>query len=88
MARVPRYLHLPPQILWFDTEDLAAIAGCYLAWLMFSSWVILPFAVLVPFFFIRTKQRRPRGFLRHKLYSLGFASLKGYPPAHVRSFRE
>ena len=28
-ARVPRYLHLPMQILWFDMEDIAVILASY-----------------------------------------------------------
>lgn len=36
-ARVPRYLHLPMQILWFDLEDIAVILACYAGWLVVDS---------------------------------------------------
>jgi len=88
MARVPRYLHLPLQVLWFDTEDIAVILVCYVMWMVVSSWLIVPFVVLAPFLFMKIKATRPRGFLRHKLYRAGFSQLRGYPPPHARRFRE
>jgi hypothetical protein len=87
-VRLPRYLHLPVQLLWFDMEDLAVLGVCYLMWLLFSSWLVAPLIVVGPWLFMRIKARRPRGFLRHQLYQYGFARLAGYPPPLTGRFEE
>lgn len=87
-ARVPRYLHLPVQVLWFDMEDIGLILVMYTLYLVLDSMYVLPFVVLVPYLFRSVKQSKPRGWLRHVLYRYGFVSLKGYPPPATRSYRE
>jgi hypothetical protein len=46
-VRVPQYLHLPLQILWFDTEEVSVIIVSYLIGLLFGglAWLLL---VLLP----------------------------------------
>ena len=85
---VPRYLHLPVQILWFDKEDVAVIMVSYVFWMILSSWYVLPIVVLLPWYFKHLKATKPRGFLRHVLYQYGFASLKGYPSPMTERFEE
>lgn len=87
-VRVPRYLHKPIQILWFDVEDIALIVVMYVLWLVIDRWWILPAVVLVPYWFRELKLRKPRGYLRHLLYQFGFERLRGYPPPASREFRE
>lgn len=87
-ARVPRYLHLPVQILWFDMEDISIILVCYVFWMITDSWYVLPLVVLVPYLFKKVKQSKPRGFLRHMLYVYGFQKLEGYPSPQTRKFHE
>lgn len=87
-VRVPRYLHLPVQILWFDMEDIAILMCCYVLWMVLSSWYVLPLVIIGPYSFMKLKATKPRGFMRHILYQYGFAKLKGYPPAMAERFEE
>lgn len=76
--RVPQYLHLPIQVLWFDANEIALIVMFYLAAMMFGGvfWIALFFgpAVLIPI-----KRRQARGFFSHLMLAFGFKKLKGYP---------
>jgi hypothetical protein len=47
---------------------------------------LLPSVVLVPWWFRDFRLRKPRGYLRHVLYQLGFERLRGYPPPSIRRF--
>ena len=87
-ARVPRYLHLPVQILWFDMEDIGLILVTYVAWLLVDVMWLLPMVVLVPWLFRTMKAEKPRGVLRHLLYSYGFQKLDMYPSPHTREYEE
>jgi hypothetical protein len=87
-ARVPRYLHLPVQFLWFDLEEVGLIIVCYMLAMIVDSWYAAPFVVLVPWFFKKVKANKPRGFLRHALYAYGFQHMRGYPSPLIRSFYE
>lgn len=87
-ARVPRYLHLPLQILWFDMEDIGVILACYAGWLVVDSWWMLTFVVLGPWLFKTIKADKPRGFVQHTLVRYGFQKLHAYPPASVEHFWE
>lgn len=87
-ARVPRYLHLPVQILWFDLEDIGVIMASYAIWLVLDSWAALPLVVLVPWLFKSIKADRPRGFLRHLGYTYGIHKLRHYPAPDVEIFCE
>lgn len=87
-ARVPRYLHLPMQVLWFDMEDIAVIIVSYVVWLLLDSFMLFPMVVLVPWLFKSAKADKPRGYLRHLLYAYGFQKLEGYPSPHTREFDE
>jgi hypothetical protein len=86
-VRVPQYLHLPLQILWFDTEEVSVIIVSYLIGLLFGglSWLLL---VLLPCLYIWIKRQQPRGYLVHTLHRLGFAKLTGYPGPQAREFYE
>lgn len=87
-ARVPRYLHLPVQILWFDMEDVGVAGASYALWLALDSWLALPIVVLVPLLFMKVKAGKPRGFLRHLLYRYGFTKMDLYPPPNVTAYHE
>ena len=86
-VRVPQYLHLPIQFLWFDSEEISAILFFYIFGVLFGGWAWL-LVVAGPFFFIQVKRKKPRGFLLHLLYSLGFSTLRGYPGPHATKFYE
>jgi type IV conjugative transfer system protein TraL len=87
-ARVPRYLHLPVQILWFDMEDIGVILASYAIWMVMDSWWLLPIVVLVPWMFKTMKADKPRGFLRHLLYAYGLQKLERYPGPQTMHFDE
>jgi len=86
-VRVPQYMHLPLQFLWFDTEELSVIVCCYIFGVVFGGYA-WGFVVLGPFAYIQVKRRKPRGFLMHQLYRSGFATLKGYPGPQAFRFHE
>lgn len=86
-VRVPQYLHLSMQLLWFDTEELASIFFFYIFAVLFGGWAWL-LLIVGPFIFIQIKRCKPRGYLLHFLYSIGFIKLKGYPGPHATKFHE
>jgi len=87
-VRIPRYLHLPLQILWFDMEEIGVIAGMYLLYLMIDSAKVLPLLIIVPWAFKTVKARMPRGYLKHLAYRLGFWNSKSYPHTAVMVHHE
>ena len=86
-VRVPQYMHMPMQLLWFDTEEITIIVVCYIFGVVFGGYAWL-FLFIGPVFYIQVKRRKPRGFLVHQLYRFGFAHLKGYPEPQALQFYE
>lgn len=87
-VRVPQYLHMPGQLLWFDTEELMVLVVAYtMANTLGSKWAWLVGFALAGLF-IWVKRRKPRGFIRHALYQAAIYKLEHYPPAPVRRFYE
>ncbi|MEL6277278.1 MAG: type IV conjugative transfer system protein TraL [Pseudomonadota bacterium] len=86
-VRVPQYLHLPPQILWFDAQEILVLMAAYLGSVSFKgySWVVL---IGIAWFFIRFKRQKPRGYILHLFYRTGLFQLKGYPLPTARKFYE
>lgn len=85
--RMPEYLHLPIQILWFDTGEVAVIVVFYLMAMMFGGlmWIVL---LIGPFTLIRYKRSKERGFFQHLIYQFGYAKIKGYPLPTANHFYE
>lgn len=85
--RMPVYLHLPLQILWFDLSEMGAIVVFYIAALIFGGimWIAL---FLGPYILITITRAQPRGYMKHLMYLTGWASLPGYPPPSAKRFRE
>lgn len=85
--KFPQYLSKPYQILFLEPDDLAIIIGCYLLAILFGgyTWVLL---IVAPWWYGHMKRKNPRGFLLHKLYSLGLIELKGYPSPFEKEFTE
>lgn len=88
VVRVPKYLHLPPQVLWFDLEDIQIGAGVYFAYLMMGHWLLLLLVPVVMVGFRHLKKTQPRGFVAHYLFGFGLKRLSGYPSASARVFHE
>ncbi|WP_257291443.1 type IV conjugative transfer system protein TraL, partial [Endozoicomonas sp. ONNA1] len=76
--RVPQYLHMPMQILWFDTTEWTLILGTYLVVLLFGMFAG-GIALLLLLSAIQYKRKRERGFFQHILYEYGYSSIEGYP---------
>ncbi len=87
-VRIPKYLHLPLQILWFDLEDIGVIFAMYFFWLLVDHWICLVLLVVVPWAFKNVKGKMPRGYLKHLAFRLGFWKSKNYPPSSVTVFHE
>lgn len=87
-VRIPRYLHLPVQILIFDLEDIGLIFVLYFVYLMVDHWVCLVLLLIGPYVFRSVKARMPRGYLKHLAYRLGFWNSKSYPPTAVMVHHE
>lgn len=88
MVRVPRYLHEPVKIIFFDQEDIMLLGMGYVLWLLAGTIYVIPISVLVPYLLIRYKKSKPRGYLRHLLYAFGFSKMKGYPLPTTTDFHE
>ena len=85
--RVPIYLHLPLQVLWFDTHEIAILIIFYLFAAVFGgvAWFLI---ILGPAFVIPIKRRKPRGWFFHQFHAYGFVELEGYPLPTENKFRE
>lgn len=81
-------MHLPVQILWFDVEDIAIGIVMYVFAMVIDRWWVYPLVILVPYLFMSMKEGKPRGYLRHLLYTYGFQKLEGYPLPTVTKFEE
>lgn len=89
MARVPQYLHLPPQLLCFDLEDFAVLIGAFMVWLLSDAPLYMLLVVVsVPTYLMHWKAQKPRGYLNHLVWKLGFAKLTGYPSSVSTRFDE
>jgi hypothetical protein len=86
-ARMPRYIHKPLQVLWFDINEIMIIVMFYLAAMSFGGlmWLIL---IGGPVLFIPYKRKQSRGYFQHVLYQVGFVELAGYPVPAANQFRE
>lgn len=83
----PQYLSKPIQVLWFETDELILGLFFLVLALVYGKlmWVIF-FAS--QYFYISTKKRKPRGYLKHLLYMLGLAKMQGYPDYWQKDFHE
>jgi predicted membrane-bound mannosyltransferase len=83
----PQYLHRPFRIGWFESDELLLMIAMYL--IAVVSYIKVFFAIpVVIYLYKKEKARRPRGFMRHFLFNLGFIGIKGYPSAFCDRFEE
>ena len=90
MTKIPRYLSDPIQILWLQPDDIFIAVITYVIGINvigFSLELII-LMVSVLWGYSSVKKKYPRGFLKHMLYFLGYAKLKGYPIFNIKEFRE
>lgn len=76
--RLPQYLYRPIQLLFFEADDVVAAGIGYLMGFFMGGWFW--FAILVlPVVYGFAKKGRPRGFLKHMVWAIGWAPMSGYP---------
>lgn len=85
--RFPQYLSKPFQVLWFEVDELVIFLFSLTLALIYGKlmWVVF---VAVQYFYTRTKRKKPRGFLKHALYVMGFIQMKNYPDFFLQEFHE
>ncbi len=87
-SRIPRYLHQPPQLLWFQPDDIGLAVIFYFMWLLIDHSIILLAMPVAVYTYMNTKEKMPRGYLKHVAYSLGFWASKYYPSPAVKVHHE
>lgn len=87
IKRFPQYLSKPFQILWFEIDELVIFLFTLTLALIYGKlmWIIF---LAIQYFYTRTKKNKPRGFLKHILYVLGFIKMTNYPQYFQREFHE
>ncbi|CAB5500105.1 hypothetical protein [uncultured Gammaproteobacteria bacterium] len=78
-------LHSKHRIAGLDKDDMiiAMIVYALAAYVSVKTLIVMaPLFIL----YYKTKQLRPRGFLRHALYGVNLDSIKGYPKPTVNKF--
>jgi type IV conjugative transfer system protein TraL len=87
IQRFPQYLTKPIQVLWFETDELILGLFFFMLALLYGKlmWIVF-FAS--QYLYITTKKRKPRGYLKHLLYLIGFARLQHYPDFWQKEFHE
>lgn len=86
-ARTTKYLHMPVQVLWFDSNEVVLLIFGYLCGLLLGGiwWAIL--FVVIPFLIIK-KRKANRGYFNQMLYSYGLRDITGYPDPSAVIFWE
>lgn len=86
-AKVPKYSHLSPPFLIFDTEELMLLGVLYLVAMVLGGWFWLVFIAGGPLA-IMYKRKKPRGYFSHIFYRIGFKKLTNYPDPSAQVFYE
>jgi hypothetical protein len=85
---LPRNLHKPMQILWFDMNEVYVIVFFYLVSMIASQFVVYLISPPLAYLFIAEYRNSNRGFLYQIGYNLGLINFKGYPEALSKNFSE
>lgn len=83
----PQYLSKPIQVLWFETDELVLGMFFFILALVYGKFMWLLFFGS-QYYYIRTKKKKPRGYLKHLLYVLGLVKMKNYPDYLQKDFHE
>jgi len=87
VQQFPQYLSKPFQVLWFEVDELVIFLFSLTLALIYGKFMWIVF-FLTQYFYTRTKRKKPRGFLKHILYVLGFVQMKNYPEYFQQVFHE
>jgi len=74
-------------ILSFEPDEQMIILLSVIGGVTIWGWGLLV-PVLLPYLYIKTKKKYPRGFVKHIFYILGFIKFGGYPTYHEKEFIE
>lgn len=85
--KMPQFLHLPIQVMWFDANELTFLALLYMLCSLLGGWAWL-LMLLLPYPVLKYKRSQQRGFFLQILYILGVMDIQGYPDASAKQFRE
>lgn len=88
-SKFPQYMSLPIEVLWWEMDQVI-IAALTLGGALLSrgGWIIWTIALLLNYFYSKMKANRPRGFIKHVLYVLGFVKMQCYPEYFEQKFIE
>ncbi|MFZ2800631.1 MAG: type IV conjugative transfer system protein TraL [Syntrophorhabdus sp.] len=88
MIRIPQYLDVPFQVLYWESDEFAFILLFFTLALAFGGWVLWALLPIGPYTYIHFKRKYNRGFLKHLIYIVGFKEFHGYPSAFCTDFYE
>ncbi|MDK2812635.1 MAG: hypothetical protein PWQ78_845 [Petrotoga sp.] len=85
--KIPKYLHRPYQVLFFDAEDMGMLFFFFLLGFLFGGvfWII---GAVCAFVILKKKSKSPRGYIKHLFYLLGLYRFKGCPTIFEDRFYE
>jgi hypothetical protein len=85
--RVPKFLHRPYQVLFFDSEDLGMLFFFFMLGFLFGGifWII---AITGSYVVLKKKRKSPRGYIKHLFYLLGLYDFKNCPSVFENKFYE
>lgn len=85
----PQYMSLPIEVLWWEMDQVI-IAALSMGGALLSrgGWMVWVIALLLNYFYAKLKAHRPRGFIKHVLYVLGFVRMQSYPDYFAQQFSE
>lgn len=86
--KIPRYLHRPLQILWWESDEFLILMLSLGLWLIFGGYYFILIGFVVPYIYSKFKKRHSRGFFGHLSYFCGIKSFKGYPEFFMKDFIE
>lgn len=79
----------PIDVLWWELDQVAiALITCSLAFAMHSGMLTWGAVLLINYLYNRNKKDKPRGFLKHVIYIIGFIKLERYPEYFDQIFNE
>ncbi|MDR3715914.1 MAG: type IV conjugative transfer system protein TraL [Puia sp.] len=87
-SEFPQYMSLPTEVLWWGLDQVAIAALSFTVAILQSGVVVWIGFFLVNYLYGRTKHHKPRGYMKHMAYMLGFAKVENYPEYFQQEFHE
>ena len=87
-ATFPRYLSSPPQVLWWEMDELVLIVVFFGLATTIGGWQYVVGLFGAPYLFRKTKNKAENGYFKRILYVVGAGHLDGYPTHFEKKFQE